>query len=469
MPDLPIGAALRRLAEAAPQRAAVVQGDVTLTRADLVDRAEAVARWWVRDGLRVDDVVAVALPTGPDLLVACAAAWTAGATPLVLSPDLPVAERRSLLAAVDVARLVDRPLPTRVGDVPPGPPLGDPERRVAAGWKISPSSGSTGLPKLVRATAPARVDPSRGVTSFLPAEQVQLVSAPLSHSAPLTYAARGLMTGHTLVLAGGGFDPGEWLRLVARHRVTWALLVPTTMLRVWRHPDRASADVSSLRTLLHLGAPCPPWLKRAWLGWLGPDRVTEVYAGTESAGVVVCGGHDWLARPGTVGRPVGGTELRVVDPDGVPVPAGAEGLVEMRRPRATYAYVGRPTPGDGDPAAWHTLGDLGHLDADGWLHLAGRADDVVTTGGVSVHPAPVEAAIEAHPAVRSALVVGRPDDDLGERLHAVVDDAGAGLGAAELTAWLGERVDRDARPRSWEVVDRPLRDAAGKARRRDWR
>jgi bile acid-coenzyme A ligase len=245
------------------------------------------------------------------------------------------------------------------------------------------------------------------------------------------------------------------------------MVVPTMMQRIWRLPEhvRSAYDVSSLEMILHLGAPCPPWLKRAWIDWLGPERVVELYAGTESQGVTVIDGHEWLQKPGSVGRPVLGSRFRVLDGDGRDVPPGTVGEIYMMPadgPGSTYRYRGAQPRGiDG----WESLGDLGHLDEDGYLYLADRSADLILSGGANVYPAEVEAALDAHPAVRSSAVFGLPDDDLGERVHAVVDVAEAQVTTEVLLAHLAERLVRYKVPRSIELVREPLRDDAGKLRR----
>lgn len=460
MPELPIADALRLWAERDPAADAVVvtgSPQRRLSRVALVGLAEAWARRWVADGLAPDAVVAIALPNGVDLVLACTAAWVAGATPMPLPSTLPAAERDRLVEVSGAGLLIDGPL----GD--PGSAPAYPARGPASAWKVSPSSGSTGTAKLIRAGGAAVVDPDRATTSFLPVAQVQLVAGPLAHAAAFSYAMRGLMTGHALVLMPG-FDASAWLRLVTAERVSWAMLSPAAMRAVWDAPERAAADVSSLRTLLHLGAPCPEPLKRRWLDWLGPDRVVEVYAGTESQGLAVIGGRDWLAHPGSVGRGAGGTTFRVVRPDGSDCDAGEAGEVLMRRQQSASSYLA--DPGTGRTDGWHSLGDLGRLDTEGYLYLDGRLDDVITLEGPQPRrllPGPVEATLEEHPEVRSALVVER-----GGRLHAVVEPAALARPTdAELAAWLADR--GAVVPQSWELTDRALRDTAGKARRREWR
>ncbi|WP_369051841.1 AMP-binding protein [Kineococcus terrestris] len=457
-----ISRALTWLAQRSPGAVAVRCEGRVLTREELDRRTNALARRWIEEGVRPDDVVTVALPNGVDAVLAHVAAWKAGATPQPLSPRLPEQEREAVLALTRPALVVDAAL----GDLTAltvGVDDGELPDLAASSWKAPTSSGSTGRPKVVRAAAPARVDPTAPVAPFVPLRAVQLVAGPLSHAAPFTYAMRGLMTGHELVVVPR-FDAGRWLELVAAARVTWGLLVPATMLRVWRHPARAAADVSSLESVLHLGARCAPWLKRAWIGWLGAERVHEVYASTESQGLTFIDGADWLRHPGSVGRPLPGSRFRVVRPDLTDCRPGEVGEVLMRRDVPTYTYLGAEPPlRDG----WHASGDSGWLDADGYLHVGDRIDDVVVSGGEVVVPADVEAVLEEHPRVRSAVVVGVADEELGQRVRAVVD--GSGVDEQELDAWVAARLPPRQRPASWRFVTGPLRDDTGKVRRGLWR
>ncbi|MCW2824123.1 MAG: hypothetical protein JWQ91_1040 [Aeromicrobium sp.] len=454
MTSVPIGRAFALLAEEAPHAVAVRCGEDVLTRRELDLAANRVAHAWA-DRVGRDDLVTVALPNGLDFVIACVATWKLGATPQPLSPRIGAGERTAILELVRPALVVDGPLETSTDDSS----LPD---LAASSWKAPTSSGSTGRPKIVRAAAPATVDPRGRVAPFVPRDAVQLVAGPLFHAAPFVYAMRGLMTGHELVVLPR-FDAEEALRAIRTHAVTWTMLVPTMMHRIWRLESRATYDVSSLDSVLHLGARCAPWLKRAWIDWLGPERVVEVYAGTESQGLAMITGEEWLERPGSVGRGISGSEFRVVGPDGAVCAAGESGEIVMRRAgAATYSYVGdEPRVRDG----WHTLGDAGRMDADGFLYVEDRLDDVIVTGGVKVHPADVEAVLEEHPAVRSAVAVGRPDDELGERVHAVVDTDRADVPQAELVRWVRGRLDPEKVPRSWTLVREPVRDDTGKVRR----
>jgi bile acid-coenzyme A ligase len=242
------------------------------------------------------------------------------------------------------------------------------------------------------------------------------------------------------------------------------------MLRIWRLPEeeRLARDVSSLDGILHLGAPCPPWLKHAWIDWLGPERVWELYAGTEAQGVTIISGQEWLDHPGSVGQVREGS-MKICDADGNELPAGEVGELWMRidtdRP-SSYRYIGAEARSrDG----WESLGDLGSIDADGYLHLSDRMADMILSGGSNVYPAEVEAALDEHPAVSSCAVIGLPDEDMGNLVHAIVHlgvaDGAAEPTDAELREFLAERLVGYKIPRTFERVDQPVRDDAGKVRR----
>ncbi|MCL8251743.1 AMP-binding protein [Aeromicrobium fastidiosum] len=455
-----IGRAFAHLADEAPDAVAVRCGDDALTRRELDLASNRVAHGWA-DRVSHDDLVTIALPNGTDFVVACVAAWKLGATPQPLSPRIGAGERAAILDLARPAMVVDGPVHGSDDDSP----LPD---RAASSWKAPTSSGSTGRPKIVRAAAAATVDPAGAVAPFVPRRAVQLVAGPLFHAAPFVYAMRGLMTGHELVVMRR-FDAEEALRAVERHHVTWTMLVPTMMHRIWRLGEsvREAHDVSSLESVLHLGARCAPWLKRSWIEWLGPDRVVEVYAGTESQGLTMITGREWLERPGSVGRAVSGSRFRVLRADGTTAAPGEPGEVVMRRDGPpTYSYVGAESVvRDG----WHTLGDAGRMDADGYLWIDDRLDDVIVTGGVKVQPADVEAVLEEHPQVRSAVVVPRSDEARGQAVHAVVDVAASSVTTDELDVWARGRLDPEKTPRSWELTREPLRDDTGKVRRRAFR
>jgi bile acid-coenzyme A ligase len=293
-----------------------------------------------------------------------------------------------------------------------------------------------------------------------------MMPGPLYHNGPFMWSVSALLAGNHVVL-GGKFDAERTLQLVDRHRPELMYVVPTMMARISKLPQqvRDRYDVSSLKVVWHLAAPCPPWLKEEWINWLGADAIWELYAGTEAQAVTIITGREWLEHRGSVGRVSTGT-MKIVGADGEDAPPGEVGEIYMRAPEGvtTYRYVGaqaRTLPG-----GWESLGDMGSIDADGYLYLSDRQSDMILVGGSNVYPAEIEAALDEHPRVRSSAVVGLPDDDLGSRPHAIVQtDDGTPIDVDELRAHLAERLVRYKIPRSFEFTGEALRDDAGKLRR----
>ena len=467
-----IGRAVGWLAERDPDRPAITDEQRSVTRAQLDARTNRLARAYEQLGVGEDAMVTVALPNGIEFYEACIAAWKLGAIPQPVSARLPAHERDAIVELADPAVVVGVAPGTYgsravipAGWEPPGdlPDTPLPER-VASAWKAPTSGGSTGRPKIIVAGQPATIDPEQAGTRGMKRDGCQLVPGPLYHNGPFTFSMRGLLTGNHLVVMSR-FDAEQALALIERHRVDWVLLVPTMMHRIWRLPEdvRDGYDLSSLEGILHLGAPCPEWLKEAWIHWLGPERVHELYAGTEAQGVTWITGDEWLAHRGSVGRPIG-SKVRVLDADGRDLPPGEVGEVFMMPdagPGTTYRYIGaEPRSLDG----WESLGDMGYVDEDGYLYLTDRRTDMIVSGGANIYPAEVEAALDSHPAVRSSAVIGLPDDDLGQAVHAIVQADGP-VTEDELRTHVAAQLVRYKVPRTIELVDEPLRDDAGKVRR----
>jgi bile acid-coenzyme A ligase len=471
----PLGAAMTMLAAADPDRPAVVHEGAVLTRRQLDERANRLAREYERLGVGQDSFVTIGLPNGAAFLVACLACWKLGATPQPVPHRVPRPELEQIVELADPALVVGleaqgrRWLPAGHAPDPEVPAAPIEPARVAAALKAPTSGGSTGRPKLIVSGAQSIIDGMLLVAQcyqMLPG-RTHLVTGPLYHNGPFSAAFGSLFTGGTVVVMTR-FDALAFLELVERHRVDHAYLVPTMMSRVWKLPaaERERFDLSSLRVAYHLAAPCPPWLKEAWIEWLGPERVWELYGGTEQQVTTVISGAEWLAHRGSVGRPfLGLGSIRILDEEGRDVPPGQVGEVYLKRAEgypATYRYVGATPRVAGD--GWESLGDMGHLDADGYLYLTDRMKDMILVGGSNVYPAEVEAALDAHPRVRSSCVIGLPDEDLGERVHAIVQAAGE-LPAEELREWTAARLAPYKVPRSFELTEEPLRDDAGKVRR----
>jgi bile acid-coenzyme A ligase len=299
----------------------------------------------------------------------------------------------------------------------------------------------------------------------MPKDGVHLATGPLHHNGPFIYALAALFTGSQVVVMPR-FDAEEALARVERHRVDWMYLVPTMMQRIWRLPEdaRLRHDLSSLQVAFHVAAPCPEWLKQAWIDWLGPSTILELYGGTEGQVATFIDGTEWLAHRRSVGRPLSG-EIQIRDADGHRSASGEIGTVWIRRQagtQKTYTYIGAESRDGGD--GWETLGDVGWMDDDGYLYLTDRDTDMILVGGSNVYPAEIEAVLTEHPAVSDACVVGLPDDDLGNRPHAIVA-LSSPVDDDELIAYLRARLASYKLPRTFERVAGPLRDDAGKVRR----
>jgi len=468
----PIGTQMSRLAAQDPDAPAVTHNGRTVTRGELESTTNRLARGYAELGVRQGDYVTIALPNSIEWVQAVVATWKLGAVPQPLSARLPDAEYGQLLDLRERALLVGRPDPRGVvpsvpGDFDPGPAVSDaalPDA-VSPSLKSMASGGSTGRPKLIEAGGDGRFQgPVVAEMMGNLATDTQLVSVPLSHNTGFTSATVALATGQHLVLMSR-FDPDEFLRLIAEHRVNYLATVPTIMQRLLPVYRRGGYDLSSLRRWWHLAAPCPPNVKEAWIEILGPEVVWELYGGTELQALTFISGTEWLTHRGSVGRVVSG-EMKVLDDDGAECPPGVVGEIYMRpRPgsRPTYRYIGSQAKHrDG----WDSLGDLGWFDAEGYLYLADRRVDMFTVGGRNVYPAEIENALSEHPEVMSALVVGVPHSDLGQVPHALVHLAdGAVLDETAVAAFVAERLAGYKVPRSVEFVDAPLRDDAGKARR----
>jgi long-chain acyl-CoA synthetase len=337
------------------------------------------------------------------------------------------------------------------------------------------SSGTTGRPKgILRPLPDARPDQMfrarEGFDSYgFNPGMVYLSPAPLYHAAPLWYSLAVQSYGGT-VLMMPRFDAAEALALVERHAVTHAQFVPTMFVRMLKLPEaeRERHDLSSLRAVIHAAAPCPVEVKRRMIEWWGPI-IHEYYGGTEGNGITRLNSAEWLAHPGSVGRAKIGI-IHVCDEDGGEQPAGVAGLIYFERDTVTFGYHNDPakTRGAQHPAHpnWSTLGDIGHVDTEGYLYLTDRQAFMIISGGVNIYPQAIEDALVTHPKVRDAAVIGLPNVDLGEEVRAVVeladDQHPSEELAEELIAYLKLRVARYMVPKAIDFTDDMPRLPTGK-------
>ena len=458
-----------------PARVALVHEGASLSWGELEARTNRLARAYQALGVKKDDFVTIALPNGIEFFEACLATWKAGATPQPVSSRLPKFERDqivevgapSLVVGVDPGEYAPVPC-LSAGYKPDGalPNTSLPEV-TSVSYKAMTSGGSTGRPKLIVSKSPAASDPDVPLLE-IPQQGCMLIPGPLYHNGPFLWAMTALFKGCTVVVTTR-FDAEETLRLIEAHKVDVVYMVPTMMRRIWALPEevRTRYDLSGLKALWHLAAPCPPWLKECFIEWLGPEVIWELYGGTEGQGSTTIQGTEWLKHKGSVGKPVETCEMKVVGEDGETLPPGKVGEVFIR-PLAgagtTYHYIGAEAKSI--EGGWESLGDMGWMDAEGYLYLTDRLSDMILVGGANIYPAEVEAAIDAFPGVRSSAVIGLPDDDMGARLHAVIDRPEGPADPTAMEAHLAERLVRYKVPKSFEYVDEPVRDDAGKVRRK---
>jgi long-chain acyl-CoA synthetase len=498
------GIGLWTIAQATPELTAVVEPTGrTVTYGELAATADRFGRGLRGLGLDAGDTVVMLLPNGADLLAGYFAALETGLYVVPVNWHLTGAELAYILNDCDAKAFIAHerfaaatleggtgvPEKARfaVGNVPGFRSLDDlgadgstarPNGRTL-GAPMVYTSGTSGRPKGVRrpltGADPDQVPPTAtwffGLFGLKPFDgHVHLCCSPLYHTAVLNFATISIQFGHPAVLLDR-FDPEEMLRLIDRQRVTHSHMVPTQFRRLLALPDevRAKYDVSSLRAMIHGAAPCPQEVKRRMLDWWGPV-VVEYYAATEGGGALITA-EEWLARPGSVGRPWPGSRVRVLDDDGNDVPSGTPGQVYMSMGTSTFAYH---NDADKTRSAWagdlFTVGDIGYLDDDGYLYLCDRRGDMIITGGVNVYPAEIEAELSCHPKVEDVAVFGIPHDEWGEEIKAVVQPVdGAERGpelTAELLAFAGTRLAKFKLPRTIDYVDSLPRDPNGKLYKR---
>jgi bile acid-coenzyme A ligase len=475
------GRQITLLAEQQPDATALVHAapdghETTVTWAELERRANQVGRLLAAHGVGEHDLVAIALPDNLEHFYTCYGAWKLGATVLPLRPDTPPWERERLLAVANpraivgewsdvpytVVTLDDVRASTNLDGSTPPDRVPDPAQAIA-------TSGSTGTPKLI--VAPGRGDmgnepsgtghPSQPRTP----DAVQLVLCPLYHTNGFA-SHNWLRAGRPLVVLER-FDAERVLDIVERHRVNFMIIVPTMMMRIARVPGVEERDLGSFHAVLYGGAPAADWLIRKWFDLVGADKFWISYGGSERFGLCFCNGEEWLAHPGTVGRPMG-AELRVLDEEGRPVPPGEVGELFLRSmafgPPAEY--VGAP-PARSTEDGFRSYGDMGWADDDGYVYIADRRVDMIVSGGANVFPAEVEAALTEHPAVRDVAVIGLADPEWGRRVHAVIEPADNNRppSEADLREHCRARLAAYKVPKSFEITDRPLRNDAGKINR----
>ncbi|MFG1963657.1 AMP-binding protein [Nonomuraea sp. NPDC049028] len=472
------------IAAADPDRLAVIDVDGSRTTyGELLTRVNQVSHGLRARGLTDRDVVAGVLPNGLDAVIMIMATGQIGLYYVPINWHLTEAEVAYILEDCDAKIVV-----TADGHVPgseigtaglaEGQPGEAPGGR-AGGAVMWYTSGTTGFPKGVQrplsgaepeAVVPLYVWFLGEIVDLVPGEAVHLVTSPMYHSAPCAHTQFALHLGHTVVITPR-FEPENILELVERHQVTNAMMVPTMFHRMLRLPEEVKAryDVSSLRQVIHTGAACPVAVKQGIMDWWGPV-LYEYYGSTESTIAFSVKPHDWLARPGTVGKPAPTFEVRILDEAGQELPPGEPGMIYVKSSLGTFEYRKDPAKTAASMRGeWYTPGDIGYLDKDGFLFLCDRRTDLIVSGGVNIYPAEIEAALLEHPLVADVAVIGVPDEEWGHSVVALVQPVAGVTGDPELSAELlrhcEPRIARFKHPKVIQYRDALPRTPTGKLSR----
>jgi bile acid-coenzyme A ligase len=473
---IPFSRRVRNLAAADPGEPALVlvrpDGTEDLTTWGALDRrTEQLARTLAARGVDKGDRVALELINSTELVLLVFAAWKIGAVPVPVRWDLPAWERDRLLEVV-AGQLSIRPedVPALLADADnqSAEPLPD-----VFGMQTNGicSSGSTGAPKVIITDRPTAWVPSMSEpfgANWMPIERPQrmLGLAPLYHTDG--FSSFTMMLGGDTVVLLQKFDADLVVDLIERHRITTFTATPTMLQRIARVPGIDKRDLSSIEFILQGAAVLPPSVAQAWFDLIGPERIVMAYGMSEQLGLTCLRGDEWLAHPGSVGRGFRDTEVRILGSDGAVLGPGEIGEIYLRSPHTgAYSYLGGasllPRTADGFGSA----GDLGHVDEDGYLYIADRRVDLILSGGANVYPAEVESALADHPDIADVVVIGLPDEEWGQRVHAIVAPMHADTPptAADVIVYAKQRLAPYKVPKTVEIVAEIPRTAATKVSR----
>ena len=424
-----------------------------------------------KQGLSAGDRLAIEVKNSPEHLFAVFAGWKCGATIIPVRWDLPEWERDRVLAAIEPKvslRGTDFVRDTRYTQEPVAA-LPDVVPKFASGIC---SSGSTGSPKVILRLSPGVYDTNQETAkSFVNLspegkQSVMIIAAPMYHNNGYLSSLE-LVAGRSIVLLER-FSPDLLLDAIEHHGGTGFVAATIMLQRLARHPRTLATDFSGVDWVMQGASPIPDWLTEFWIERIGADRFYLTYGSSELIGTTMCRGTEWLCHRGTTGKPTGQTEIRILGESGDVLPANRVGQIFLRNSSGYgHQYLGNDSvsmTADG----FVTLGDLGSLDEDGYLYIADRRVDLIVTGGANVYPAEVEAALTEHPDIEDVVVIGLPDPEWGNRVHAIVQLSsrqGDSLSSADVVEWAKQRLAGYKVPKSVEFVDRIPRTEATKVNR----
>ncbi|MCU1456281.1 MAG: AMP-dependent synthetase and ligase, partial [Actinomycetia bacterium] len=442
----------------------------SVTWSELDRRSSQVAAAFAGRGVGFGELVGLGVRNSPEFAFAVLATWKLGAVPVPVRWDVPDWELERLQEAIDPKLYIS---PDDLGWIVATADDPVPELPTVISPNVNGicSSGSTGTPKIILLAAPAVFDPQFGIPiaeAWMPVTRPQriLVLAPMYHINAFA-TLHSMLTGDQLFVLEK-FDAAQIVDVIERHRITTFTATPTMLQRVADLPGVDGRDLSSLEWFLQGAAPMPPSLVHRWADLIGPEKIIMAYGGTEALGLTVLDGKEWMEHQGSVGRGYRDAEIRILDDNGVDLPAGEIGHIYMRTPGfgpATYlgAVPQIPMTADG----FGSYGDMGSLDDDGYLYLADRRVDVIITGGANVFPAEVEAAMIDHPKIADVVVIGLKDPEWGRRVHAVIEptDPADPPTLVEVRAHVKRHLLAYKVPKTIEIVDAIPRSEAMKVNR----
>ena len=434
----------------------------------LDERSTQIARGLVNRGLGVGDRIAIKIRNSPDHVLIAFAAWKVGAIPVPIRWDLPDWELGRILDVLDPQASIEVGDPCLVDTLEESiEPLAE---AVSPNASALLSSGSTGTPKVILRESPGIYIPDSTVNRLIEqygelGPQFIIVPAPLYHNNGFI-SLTSLLVGDRILLLER-FDTSLLLAAIERHRITGTVATTVMLQRLAGDPDFATRDLSSLEWVMHGAAPLPEWLARKWIHRIGKEHFYVSYGSSEGVGLTFARGDEYLAHPGTVGMGAVNTELKILDDDLDELPVGEIGHVYMRSAHGIpTSYVGDVSQLEVTSDGYATIGDLGRLDADGYLYLADRRVDLIITGGANVYPAEIEAALSEHPGVADVVVIGLSDPEWGQRVHAIVQRSnGSSVSTVELVEFAADRLARYKVPKTIEFIDAIPRSEATKVNR----